>query len=307
MDTFLPEETTPAKAGSESGDVSAKKHDLKEAQSTSQEAAQQVQDGEQAEAETTLPCTQAQALNTEQQTQPGHDLPVPVPPSPPSPGSPLRLGGGQPVGPSLFPAPVTPPFSRTTTGLPPSPPSPDRAPTLSLPPPPEVEPPSPAKPKDLPDTRTLYEILGVANNASSAELRKAYLTRSKQVHPDKHKGDPGSTVEFQKLSNAYNILTVATKRFEYDLSLTPAAKRAAAPKAGPKPRARGKGKAKAKASPKHRFSPTKASPKPKATPKGGPKRKAKAKPSPKAAAETPKAKKGSKRKAKSPPVTCFQH
>eukprot|EP00438_Fugacium_kawagutii_P009064 Skav208527 [mRNA] locus=scaffold6929:17853:20881:- [translate_table: standard] len=317
------EETTH---GAESEDVSAKKHDLHASQSTScqeksgfkqhekqqiekadtsiqeeQNDKQQVQRVQQAEADTTLPSTQAKGLNKEQGSQPEQELPVPVPPSPPSPspGSPLRLGLGEPVAPPLFPAPTTPLHSGTTTGVPPTPPSPDEVPTLSLPPPPEVEEPSPAK-DSAPDTRTLYEILGIPQNATSLELRKAYLTRSKQVHPDKHSGAPGSTAEFQKLSNAYNVLSTPHKRFEYDLSIAPGATRAAPP---PMPKARGKAKGKAKskpkASPKRKFSPKKASPKPKATPKGTAKRKAaKAKASPKKAT-TPQAKKSSKRKAAS--------
>eukprot|EP00435_Cladocopium_sp_Y103_P037798 s1271_g10.t1 len=243
----------------------------------------------------------------EEQNEQMEDIESTPPPPPPSPDSPLRLPEGHPVrAPEVPVNPTTPLFSKTNTGIPPSPPSPDDIP-LSLPPPPEAPEPETKDPEpEKPDTRTLYQILGVDPRGSDADLRKAYLSRSKQVHPDKQASGQGSTstIEFQKLSNAYNILSNPSKRMEYDFTLNKDLTAPAETSRPPRPKATPKGKGKAKA--KARFSPkksakAKASPKPK--PKVSPKKRAKAK----ACASSPAApctpdRKTRKRKAKTPPV-----
>lgn len=50
-----------------------------------------------------------------------------------------------------------------------------------------------------------YSILGVANNASLAELKKAFRTRAKELHPDLNK-NPDAHQQFILLNEAYEYL-----------------------------------------------------------------------------------------------------
>lgn len=59
-----------------------------------------------------------------------------------------------------------------------------------------------------------YEILGVAPNATSEEIKKAYRKRALEWHPDR-KGT-GSEELFKKLSDAYDILKNPESRENYD-------------------------------------------------------------------------------------------
>jgi DnaJ family protein C protein 9 len=59
----------------------------------------------------------------------------------------------------------------------------------------------------------LYEILGVTDTATAAQLRKAYYRKSLKCHPDKVAGKQD---EFQALTVAYNVLKDDNSRKEYD-------------------------------------------------------------------------------------------
>lgn len=60
-----------------------------------------------------------------------------------------------------------------------------------------------------------YELLGVSKDASAAEIRKAYRKKALQYHPDKNKDDNAEEM-FKKISNAYEILSDAKTRQQYD-------------------------------------------------------------------------------------------
>ncbi|CAG8501215.1 3005_t:CDS:2 [Ambispora leptoticha] len=64
----------------------------------------------------------------------------------------------------------------------------------------------------------LYNILGIERTATSEELRKAYISRSRICHPDKFPGYPKATEAFQKLSYAYETLNKPSSRRAYDVS-----------------------------------------------------------------------------------------
>ena len=64
--------------------------------------------------------------------------------------------------------------------------------------------------------RTLYDILGVRPNASFSELKAAYYARAKQCHPDMNGGSQEATEEFQRLVNAFDILSDPVTRQKYD-------------------------------------------------------------------------------------------
>jgi curved DNA-binding protein CbpA len=50
-------------------------------------------------------------------------------------------------------------------------------------------------------------VLGVERGASPATIRRAYLARSLECHPDRNGEDPEATSRFQELSNAFQTLT----------------------------------------------------------------------------------------------------
>ncbi len=61
-----------------------------------------------------------------------------------------------------------------------------------------------------------YQILGVAKNASDAEIKKAYRKLAMKYHPDHSKGDSQSEEMFKKISEAYAVLSDKEKRQQYD-------------------------------------------------------------------------------------------
>ncbi len=64
---------------------------------------------------------------------------------------------------------------------------------------------------------THYEILGVAPSASLADIRKAYITLSRRYHPDKlHSSTHVNEETFKHMQAAYEVLSDASKRAEYD-------------------------------------------------------------------------------------------
>jgi molecular chaperone DnaJ len=58
-----------------------------------------------------------------------------------------------------------------------------------------------------------YKALGVTENATEAEIRRAYRKLAKQHHPD---ANPGSEERFKEISAAYEVLSDKGKRKEYD-------------------------------------------------------------------------------------------
>jgi curved DNA-binding protein CbpA len=65
----------------------------------------------------------------------------------------------------------------------------------------------------------LYEILGVANTATSEEIKKAYRKLALQFHPDKNQGalQEEASRKFREISKAYEVLSDPRKRQQYDL------------------------------------------------------------------------------------------
>ena len=62
-----------------------------------------------------------------------------------------------------------------------------------------------------------YEILGVDADASLAEIKKAYRKLARERHPDLDKDNPWAEDEFRTISGAYDILSNAKTRKQYDL------------------------------------------------------------------------------------------
>ncbi|XP_065207767.1 dnaJ homolog shv [Planococcus citri] len=64
--------------------------------------------------------------------------------------------------------------------------------------------------------RDFYSILKVPRSASTNQIKKAYRTLAKQLHPDKNTDDPNAAEKFQDLGAAYEILSDPEKRKRYD-------------------------------------------------------------------------------------------
>jgi len=61
-----------------------------------------------------------------------------------------------------------------------------------------------------------YKALGVSKGASADEIKKAYRKLARKYHPDANKGDAGAEERFKEISEAYNVLSDAKRRAEYD-------------------------------------------------------------------------------------------
>jgi molecular chaperone DnaJ len=64
--------------------------------------------------------------------------------------------------------------------------------------------------------KTLYDTLGVAKNASQEEIKKAYRKLAREYHPDKNAGDKEAEERFKEVQTAYDVLSDADKRKQYD-------------------------------------------------------------------------------------------
>ena len=61
-----------------------------------------------------------------------------------------------------------------------------------------------------------YKILGVDKTIPQKDVKKAYLKRAKQFHPDLHPDDPKAKAKFQALQEAYEVIGDPEKRKKYD-------------------------------------------------------------------------------------------
>ena len=63
-----------------------------------------------------------------------------------------------------------------------------------------------------------YKILGIGQNATQEEIKKAYRKEAMQWHPDKNAGDEEAAERFKEVAEAYDTLSTIEKRKAYDSS-----------------------------------------------------------------------------------------
>ncbi len=64
--------------------------------------------------------------------------------------------------------------------------------------------------------KSLYETLGVSENASADEIKKAYRKLARKYHPDVNK-DESAVEKFKEINAAYEVLSDKKKKDEYDM------------------------------------------------------------------------------------------
>ncbi len=66
------------------------------------------------------------------------------------------------------------------------------------------------------EKRDYYEVLGVAKNATSDEIKKAYKKMAIKYHPDRNPGNKEAEEKFKEAAEAYDVLRDEQKRARYD-------------------------------------------------------------------------------------------
>lgn len=61
-----------------------------------------------------------------------------------------------------------------------------------------------------------YKILGLARNATAAEIKKAYRRLARKYHPDTAGNNPQASEKFKQVQEAYDVLSDPKKRPAYD-------------------------------------------------------------------------------------------
>ncbi|WP_304617330.1 molecular chaperone DnaJ [Paracoccus sp. (in: a-proteobacteria)] len=64
--------------------------------------------------------------------------------------------------------------------------------------------------------RCYYEVLGISRGASADEIKKAYRSKAKELHPDRNKDDATAEARFKEVNEAYDCLKDDQKKAAYD-------------------------------------------------------------------------------------------
>ena len=72
----------------------------------------------------------------------------------------------------------------------------------------------------VPSSKDYYEILGVDRDADQRTIKRAFLKKAREVHPDVS-DDPDAEQKFKEVNEAYSVLSDEQKRANYDRFGTP--------------------------------------------------------------------------------------
>jgi DnaJ-class molecular chaperone len=67
-----------------------------------------------------------------------------------------------------------------------------------------------------PSMRDPYSVLGVQRNADADEIKSAWRSKAKSVHPDHNQDDPSASSRFAEIGRAYEVLKDPERRKRYD-------------------------------------------------------------------------------------------
>ena len=65
-------------------------------------------------------------------------------------------------------------------------------------------------------TKDFYQVLGVAKDASAADVKKAYRKLARENHPDSNPGNDAKHEKFKAIAEAYDVVGDEAKRAKYD-------------------------------------------------------------------------------------------